>query len=258
MRRAGPRAASASCSRACARASEVEDSFERGAVAVLGWPIDEPVGKGSGKTVAAGPAGHRRADQPRRPRGADRPARGGAEERPDAGLQAAALHQLAGLRAARRDQLVPPRHHDARLPEAQALAGAAAGLGQQGREHEAGDVRRGAPRPADGRAGALGRRRADAQRDVHLRRVLAARPHDGPALRPAAEEHPGAGGRVRGAGARQRAATGPTCELVRAVEQESLFDIRDAAEALMLVGGRDQPRAAARAGRGAPARVSVA
>jgi EAL and modified HD-GYP domain-containing signal transduction protein len=34
------------------RISEVEDSFKRGAVAVLGWPIGEPVGKGSGKTVA--------------------------------------------------------------------------------------------------------------------------------------------------------------------------------------------------------------
>ena len=34
------------------RASEVEESFKRGAVAVLGWPIDEAVGKGSGKTVA--------------------------------------------------------------------------------------------------------------------------------------------------------------------------------------------------------------
>jgi c-di-GMP phosphodiesterase len=34
------------------RASEVEESFRRGAVAVLGWPIDEAVGKGSGKTVA--------------------------------------------------------------------------------------------------------------------------------------------------------------------------------------------------------------
>jgi EAL and modified HD-GYP domain-containing signal transduction protein len=34
------------------RASEVEQSFQRGAVAVLGWPIDEAVGKGNGKTVA--------------------------------------------------------------------------------------------------------------------------------------------------------------------------------------------------------------
>ncbi len=34
------------------RASEVEESFKRGAVAVLGWPIDEAVGKGNGKTVA--------------------------------------------------------------------------------------------------------------------------------------------------------------------------------------------------------------
>jgi c-di-GMP phosphodiesterase len=34
------------------RASEVEDCFKRGAVAVLGWPIDEPVGRGSGKAVA--------------------------------------------------------------------------------------------------------------------------------------------------------------------------------------------------------------
>jgi EAL and modified HD-GYP domain-containing signal transduction protein len=34
------------------RASEVEESFKRGAVAVLGWPIDEAVGKGSGRTVA--------------------------------------------------------------------------------------------------------------------------------------------------------------------------------------------------------------
>ena len=34
------------------RVSEVEDCFKRGAVAVLGWPIDEPVGRGSGKTVA--------------------------------------------------------------------------------------------------------------------------------------------------------------------------------------------------------------
>jgi len=34
------------------RASEVEESFKRGAVAVLGWPIEEAVGKGNGKTVA--------------------------------------------------------------------------------------------------------------------------------------------------------------------------------------------------------------
>jgi EAL and modified HD-GYP domain-containing signal transduction protein len=33
-------------------AAEVEDSFKHGAAAVLGWPIDEPVGKGNGKTVA--------------------------------------------------------------------------------------------------------------------------------------------------------------------------------------------------------------
>ena len=101
-----------------------------------------------------GPAGDRRADPPRRQGRADRAPRSHAQARPDAGLQADALHQLAGLRPVGRDQLVPPRHHDARLPAAEALAGAAAGLGQQGREHEAGDVRRGAPRPADGRAGA--------------------------------------------------------------------------------------------------------
>jgi EAL and modified HD-GYP domain-containing signal transduction protein len=34
------------------RASEVEESFRRGAVSVLGWPIDEPVGRGHGKAVA--------------------------------------------------------------------------------------------------------------------------------------------------------------------------------------------------------------
>jgi EAL and modified HD-GYP domain-containing signal transduction protein len=34
------------------RASDVEESFRRGAVAVLGWPIDEPVTRGSGKPVA--------------------------------------------------------------------------------------------------------------------------------------------------------------------------------------------------------------
>jgi EAL and modified HD-GYP domain-containing signal transduction protein len=34
------------------RAGDVEESFKRGAVSVLGWPIDEPVGKGNGKTVA--------------------------------------------------------------------------------------------------------------------------------------------------------------------------------------------------------------
>ena len=33
-------------------AAEVEDSFKRGAAAVLGWPIDEAVGKGSGRAVA--------------------------------------------------------------------------------------------------------------------------------------------------------------------------------------------------------------
>lgn len=32
--------------------SEVEDCFQRGATAVLGWPIGEPVGRGSGKAVA--------------------------------------------------------------------------------------------------------------------------------------------------------------------------------------------------------------
>jgi EAL and modified HD-GYP domain-containing signal transduction protein len=34
------------------RASEVDESFRRGAAAVLGWPVDEPVGKGQGKAVA--------------------------------------------------------------------------------------------------------------------------------------------------------------------------------------------------------------
>jgi c-di-GMP phosphodiesterase len=34
------------------RVSEVEDCFQRGAAAVLGWPIDEPVGRGSGRAVA--------------------------------------------------------------------------------------------------------------------------------------------------------------------------------------------------------------
>jgi c-di-GMP phosphodiesterase len=34
------------------RVSEVEECFRRGAAAVLGWPIDEAVGKGSGKAVA--------------------------------------------------------------------------------------------------------------------------------------------------------------------------------------------------------------
>ncbi|HMO46111.1 MAG TPA: HDOD domain-containing protein [Rubrivivax sp.] len=34
------------------RASEVEQSFARGAAAVLGWPIDEALGRGSGKAVA--------------------------------------------------------------------------------------------------------------------------------------------------------------------------------------------------------------
>jgi EAL and modified HD-GYP domain-containing signal transduction protein len=34
------------------RVSEVEQCFQRGAAAVLGWPIDEPVGRGSGKAVA--------------------------------------------------------------------------------------------------------------------------------------------------------------------------------------------------------------
>ncbi len=34
------------------RVSEVEDCFQRGAVAVLGWPIEESVGRGSGKSVA--------------------------------------------------------------------------------------------------------------------------------------------------------------------------------------------------------------
>ena len=104
------------------------------------------------------------------------------QARPVARLQAAALHQLAGVRPARRDQLVPPRDHDARLPAPEALAGAAARHRQQGRQPEAGDVRRGPPRPADGRAGRRQRRRGDAQRDVHLRRVLAARP-DVPASR---------------------------------------------------------------------------
>lgn len=33
-------------------AGDVEESFRRGATAVLGWPIDEPVGKGQGKAVA--------------------------------------------------------------------------------------------------------------------------------------------------------------------------------------------------------------
>ena len=34
------------------RIADVEESFRRGAVAVLGWPVDEPAGRGQGKAVA--------------------------------------------------------------------------------------------------------------------------------------------------------------------------------------------------------------
>ncbi len=34
------------------RASEVDESFRRGATAVLGWPVEEAIGKGQGKAVA--------------------------------------------------------------------------------------------------------------------------------------------------------------------------------------------------------------
>ncbi len=58
---------------------------------------------------------------------------------------------------------------------------------QQGRQPATGDVRRGAPRPADGRAGRrLGRRR-DEERGLHLRRVLPSRPDVRRAFRQAAE-----------------------------------------------------------------------
>ena len=82
--------------------------------------------------------------------------------------------------------------------------------------------------------GARQRRRGDAQRDVHLRRVLAARPHVPAALLRTAGQHPGARARVPGAGRRRPARTSPTSQLVRAIENESLFDFREAAEALMM------------------------
>ena len=47
----------------------------------------------------------------------------------------------------------------------------------------------------------------------------------------------------------------PYVELVRAVENESLFDFREAADALMIERQRDQPRAVARADGGEPARM---
>ena len=134
----------------------MEAAFARGAHAVLGWPIDDAINATAarkGKPMAQPDLQvDRRADPPRRQRGADREAREHAQARPVARLQADALHQLAGVRPARRDQLVPPRDHDARLPAPEALARAAARHRQQGRQPEAGDVRRGAPRPADGRA----------------------------------------------------------------------------------------------------------
>jgi EAL and modified HD-GYP domain-containing signal transduction protein len=57
-RRSGPEAAGgavrgvAFVQSGVTRASDVEESFRRGAVAVLGWPIDEPVTRSHGKAVA--------------------------------------------------------------------------------------------------------------------------------------------------------------------------------------------------------------
>ena len=62
-----------------------------------------------------------------------------------------------GLRGG--DQLLRPRADAAGLPAAQALAGAAAGELEPFAQRPADDLRRGAPRPADGGAGARPRRR---------------------------------------------------------------------------------------------------
>jgi EAL and modified HD-GYP domain-containing signal transduction protein len=156
----------------------------------------------------------------------------------------------------RRGQLVPPRHDAARLPAPEALAGAAAGLGQQGCQHEAGDVCRGAPRPADGRAGPRQRRDDEhARRDVHLRRVLAARPPDASSFAELLRSVP-VPERVRQALARtRRGPFQPYLELVQAIENESLIDMRECADKLMIGPARSTAPCCAALVAAAPTRV---
>ena len=97
------------------------ECFERGAIAVLGWPIDDPIQAPS----APRPAGCGRDDQPHRPSRAGRSTRTHVDARPGAGVRTDATHEFAGLRPGRRNRFVPSRHHDARLPRAQAMACAA-------------------------------------------------------------------------------------------------------------------------------------
>ncbi len=200
------------CRPACRPMPQMTEAFGRGAIAVLGWPIDDPAPAKPGSSRGAQPELSavveliNRVDRQE----SRRPAGSGDEERPDHGLQADALHQLAGLRPERRGHQLPPRHHAAGLPAAQALAGAAAGRRQPRRRHEAGDLRRRAPRPADGRAGPRQRlRRRGPRRAVHLRRVFAARPADAPALCRAAQGHPHQRGGARGLAAPARTAPAP-------------------------------------------------
>jgi EAL and modified HD-GYP domain-containing signal transduction protein len=107
-----------------------------------------------------------------------------------------------------------------------------------------------------GRAGQGQRRRRDARRALHLRRVLAARPPAQAALCRAAALGAGARAGAPGAAGRGPGPFLPYLELVQAIEQESVIDIRDAADAADGRPGRGQPRAAGRAGHRRPARVT--
>ena len=169
--------------------AEMEQSFQRGAIAVLGWPIDD-VAANNGKTNS-GKSGPRpelqfivelinRVD---REEPADRLE---AVLKTDPTLAFRLMRYINSPAFGLSVEINSFRHAIMVLGynRSEALVGAAARLGEQGSQRQAGDVCRGAPRPADGRVGWPGRQLRPAQRDVHLRRVLAARPLDGPAACP--------------------------------------------------------------------------
>ena len=154
-----------------------------------------------------------------------------AEEGPDAGLPPDALPELAGVRPVGRDQFLRPRADDAGLcPKLKRWLALLLASSSQGRQRQAGDVRRGAPRPADGRAGALGHGDAEMRGEMFICGVfsLLDRMLKQP-FRGSLQQRAGARARAPGAAEATDGPFQPYLELVRAIEPESMFDMRDAA-----------------------------
>jgi EAL and modified HD-GYP domain-containing signal transduction protein len=213
--------------------AEIDLAFQRGAIAVLGWPFDDPEPRATGRATV--PPDVKVVLELAVEREEPVSAGSHSQARPDHGLPADALHQLAGLRAERGGDQLPPRHHAAGLPAAQALAGAAAGRskGVGARHLLYGAVRRGLLMEE------LGRTQGDAEMRGEMFICGVFSLLDRLLQQPFSEllQNVPVPERVQQALRGDGGPYAPYLELLRAIENEAVFDIREQSEALMLGPG---------------------